>query len=133
VNASERKGTAVTQREFALLAGLPEPKDAAEKTVRLCDSEPDAIAVSIAISGLRQAEIARRMGVARSYLTMLKTGERMMPRNAQSNMTGRFCSATGTNLLRQYRELQSALRVARGQVRAVDRIAEIASYTSRAA
>lgn len=129
MNASERQGTAVTQREFPLLAGLPQPKDAAEKTVRLCDTEQDAIAVAISLSGLRQAEIARRMGVARSYLTMLKTGERVMTRP----LTSRFCSATGSNLLRQFRELESALRVSRGQVRASDRIAEIASHTARAA
>ena len=108
-----------------MLAGLPEPRDAAEKTLRLCDSEQDAIAVSISLSGLAQAEIARRMGISKGYLTMLKTGERVLT----SRMASALCSATGTNLVRQYRTLQSALRIAQGRAREADRIAAIASYT----
>jgi plasmid maintenance system antidote protein VapI len=119
----------VKQREFVLLANLPQPKDAAEKTLRLCDSEQDAIAVSIAISGLHQAEIARRMGIAKSYLTMLKTGERVLT----TRMASAFCSATGSNLVRQYRTLQSAFRIAQGRARECDRIAAIASYSQVAA
>lgn len=108
-----------------MLAALPEPQDAAEKTLRMCDTEQDAIAVAIALSGLTQAEIARRMGVAKSYLTMLKTGERVLT----SRMAAALCSATGSNLVRQYRTLQSAYRIAQGRAREVDRIAAIASYT----
>jgi plasmid maintenance system antidote protein VapI len=95
----------------------------------MCDSEQDAIAASIAISTLSQAEIARRMGIAKSYLTMLKTGERVLT----SNMAKAFCYATGSNLVRQYRTLQSAYRIAQGRAREADRIAAIASYSQAAA
>ena len=117
------------QTEFVMLASLPQPRDAAEKTLRLCDSEQDAIAVSITLSGLSQAEVARRMGISRGYLTMLKKGERVLT----SRMVALLCAATGSNLVRQYRALQSALRMAQGRVRATDRIAAIASYSQVAA
>lgn len=111
-----------------MLSMLPDPRDAAEKTLRMCDSEQDAIAVSIAISGLSQAEIARRIGISKGYLTMLKTGDRVLT----SRMACALCSATGTNLVRQYRTLQSAYRIAQGRAREVDRIAAIASFTRAA-
>jgi len=115
----------VKQREFPMLAALPQPRDAAEKTVRLCDTEEDAIAVSITLSGVSQAEIARRMGVAKGFVTMLKTGER----NLTSDMLAAFCCATGSNCVRQYRALKSAMRMMQGAVREADRIAQIASYS----
>lgn len=71
----------------------------------------------------------RRMGISRSYLTMLKTGERVMT----TDLLGRFGVSTGCNLVRQYRALQSALRAAAGHVRQADRIDEIASHTLRRA
>lgn len=117
------------QREMTMLASMPEPRDADAKTVRLCDSEQDAISVAIALSGLSQAEIARRMGVAKSYLTMLKTGERLLT----SKMAAALCDATGSNVVRQYRTLRAAERIAQGVMREVDRIAAIASYSMRAA
>lgn len=117
------------QGELHLLGLVPEPRNASEKTVRLCESEEDAIAVSLRLAPASQAEVARRMGISRSYLTMLKTGERTMT----SALLGRFCVCTGCNLVRQYRELQLALRIARGQERQADRIAEIASHSMRRA
>lgn len=129
MNTSEHLRTVVNvQRELPLLAGLPTPRDADEKTVRRCDSEQDAIAVSLALAPCRQAHVARRIGISRSYLTMLKTGERALP----AGLVGPFCAATGSNLVRQYRNLQSALRIAQGTVRFSDRIAEIASYSRKA-
>lgn len=125
MNASEQSGTGVKQGELRLLGLLPQPRDAAEKTLRLCESEQDAIAVSLRLARASQAKVAERMGISRSYLTMLKTGERVLT----TDMLGRLCVATGCNLARQYRELQLALRIARGQVRQVDRILEIASHS----
>ena len=117
------------QREFPMLSSLPAPRDAADKTLRLCDTEEDAIAVAISLSSLSQAEIARRMGIAKSYLTMLKRGERVLT----SEMLAAFCCATGSNLVRQYRALQTARRMVEGRMREADRIAAIASYSREAA
>ena len=77
------------QREFPMLSALPAPRDADDRTLRRCDTEQDAIAVSIALARVSQAEIARRMGIARGYLTMLKKGERVLT----SEMAAAFCSA----------------------------------------
>lgn len=129
MNASEREDTDVKQREFPLLSSLPAPRDAAEKTIRMCDTEEDAIAVSIALSKVSQAEIARRMGVGKSFVTMLKSGERTLT----AGMLAAFCCATGSNAVRQYRALQTARRMVEGRMREADRIAAIASYSQQAA
>lgn len=127
MNTSEHLRTVVKQGELPLLALVPQPRDATDKTLRLCETEQDAIAVALKLAHVSQANVARGMGISRSYLTMLKTGERVMT----SALLARFCVVTGSNLVRQYRELQMALRVARGQVRQADRISEIASHTLR--
>lgn len=117
------------QREFPILSSLPPPRDADERTLRRCDTEQDAIAVSLVLSRVSQAEIARRMGVSKGYLTMLKAGDRTLT----SQMAQALCNATGSNLVRQYRTLQSAYRIAQGRAREADRIAAIASYSQVAA
>lgn len=119
--------TDVIQREIPVLSSLPQPRMADEKTVRMCESEEDAVAVGIVLSGLTQAEIAARMGISKVYLTLMKQGQRTMT----VKMLSRFCSATGWNVVRQYRDLQMALRVATGTPREVDRIAQIAAHTMR--
>jgi hypothetical protein len=117
------------QREIPILSRQPSPKQASAQTLRLCDTEEDAISVSIVLSGVSQAEIARRMGVSPAFVTLLKTGERTLT----SKMLPKFCAATGSDLVRQFRTLQSLLRQATGAPRASDRIATIASYTQQAA
>ena len=117
-----------TQREMPYFQGVS-PRDASDKTLRLCDSEHDAIAVSIALSAVSQAEIARRIGVSEQLVSAWKSGERVLT----AKHVGRFCCATGSNLLRQYRALQSALRMTQGRPRECDRIAAIASYSQVAA
>lgn len=113
-----------------MLSGLPAPRQANEKTVRMCDSDGDAISVAIVLSGLHQSEIAERMGISGGYLTLLKQEKRYM----NSGMARKFSAATGWDVVRQYRELQMAIRVATGIPRHIDRIGQIAAHTlSRAA
>lgn len=129
MNTSEHSRTAVNQGELRLIALMVPPCDASEKTVRLCDSEQEAIAVAIALSKLSQAELARRIGISRSYLTMLKTGERTL----SSKLLTAFCHASGSNVVRQYRALHSAIRAAQGRGRISDRIEAIAAHSRAAA
>lgn len=117
------------QREFPIFSTMPPPRAADERTLRRCDSEQDAIAVAITLSRVSQAEIARRMGIAKGYLTMLKKGERVLT----SDMAAALSYATGSDVVRQYRTLQSAYRIARGIPRESDRIAAIASYSQQVA
>lgn len=59
----------------------------------------------------------------------MRNGHRSIPHK----LIGPLCAATGSNLIRQYRCVQSALRVMNGVQREEDRIAAIASHTLRAA
>lgn len=121
------------QREFPMLCSLPAPRDASEKTLRGCDSEQDAVAVAIVLSRISQAEIARRMGVAKSLLTMLKSGERQFGESIPGDrLLAAFCAATGSNVVKQYRILQAAYRDALGRSRAIDRIHAIARHSEAA-
>ena len=98
-----------------------------ERTLRLCFTEQDALLASIQLSGLTYREIAARMGVSKSLVNAFAKGERELT----DRRTAAFCNATGTLLIRQYRELQRALRIAQGVVRERDRIASIASYSQQ--
>lgn len=121
------------QREFPMLFSLSAPRDASEKTLRGCDSEQDTIAVAIVLSRISQAEIARRMGVAKSLVTMLKSGERQFGESlAGKRLLAAFCAATGSNVVTQYRVLQTAYRDALGRARATDRIHAIARHSEAA-
>lgn len=117
----------MNQREMPMFSSVC-VKNADEQTLRLCITEEDAIAVSLRLSGCSQSEIAKRMGVSSAYVTLLKKGERTLT----SNMAQKLIDATGWNLVRQYRDLQSALRIAQGRPREIDRIAHIASFTRAA-
>lgn len=115
------------QREMPMLSVVC-VKNADEQTLRLCITEEDAIAVSLRLSNCTQIEIAKRMGVSSAFVTLLKKGERALT----SDMAQRLINATGWGLVRQYRDLQSALRITQGRPREEDRIAHIASFTKAA-
>lgn len=104
------------------------PRNADEKTLRLCFNESDAIKASIALSGLTYREIAERMGRGKSLVGAMAKGER----GVNAKLTPAFCAATGTNLLTQYREMDRALREAMGRIRERDRVAAIIAPTVRA-
>ena len=103
-------------------------KLADERTLRMCFTEQDAIAASIALSGLTYREIAARMGKSKSLINAMAKGERGLSRKN----TPAFCNATGTLLIVQYREMVKALDVAAGRVRARDRMAAIVAPTQQA-
>lgn len=110
------------------IEGVRSPREADERTLRLCFSEQDAIAASIALSGLTYREIAARMGVSKSLINAIAKGERELT----DRRTAAFCNATGTLLVRQYRAMERALREAAGRVRQRERIAAIVAPTERA-
>ena len=109
------------------IEGIRTPRDADERTLRLCFSERDAILASIALSGLTYREIALRMGVSKSLVNAYAKGERELT----DKRTTAFCNATGTNLVRQYRAMERAIREALGRIKARDRIASIVAPTER--
>lgn len=107
------------------IEGVPTPKLADWKSVKRCECEADAIAGSIALSGLTNREIAARMGVSPCLLTAMVQGTR----NLTHRRTAAFCNATGSLLVCQYRELQRALRECAGRLTRADHIASIIQPT----
>lgn len=113
----------------AAKTSLPPPRDADEMTLRMCFNEADAIKASIALSGLTYREIADRYGKGKTLIGLLAKGERGV---SGTKRTDAFCLATGTNLLKQYRAMDRALREAMGRIRERDRVAAIVAPTVRA-
>jgi transcriptional regulator with XRE-family HTH domain len=112
----------------ARLEAVRSARNADERTLRLCLSEQDAIKASIVLSRLTYREIADRMGVSKSLVDALTKGARGLT----DRRTTAFCNATGTNLVRQYRDMERAMREASGRTKERDRIAAIVAPTERA-
>lgn len=100
-------------------AGHP-PSDAPANVLRQIESDAQALAVAIGAGRHKLAYIARCIGKSESYVSRLRKGERPIP----DSLVERLCWATGSNLLRQYRELNAALAET-CQRREVERLAEM--------
>lgn len=96
----------VTQQKLGLAFGVHRaPKDAPRKMLALIETEAMAVAVSIRYAGCKQEYIAQCVGRSRCLVSQWVNGERRVPKN----LVGPFCSATGTNLLSQFRAMQALL------------------------
>jgi plasmid maintenance system antidote protein VapI len=104
------------------------PANASDESVRACRSEVDAIRASMALSGLTIRSLAARMGVSKTLIDAISKGQRGLT----DRRTTAFCNATGTNLVRQYRDMDRALREAAGRSKERDRIAAMVAPTERA-
>lgn len=87
---------------FGVVTG---PADAPMKVLRQVESEAQALAVSIAAGGHKLASVAAIIGKSESYVSRMATGKRPIPHKP----VGPLCAATGSNLLRQFIQLQRAL------------------------
>lgn len=92
------------------------PKDAPTAVVRQIESEAQALAVMM--HGQKAAAIALSIGKSEGYVSRLRSGKRDIPHA----LIGPLCAATGSNLLRQYIELERALN---GRQSDVCRLAEM--------
>src|SRR6185312_5963168 len=128
VDKSGQPGTGVAQLMPPRIEGIRSPRPADERTLRMCFSEQDAIAASVALSGLTYREIAARIGASKSLVNAMVKGERPL----SARRTQAFCNATGTTLIVQYRDMERALRESAGRQRERDRIAAIVAPTQRA-
>lgn len=93
------------------------PLDAPAKLLRQVDSEAQALAVAIRAGGHKLDYIAACIGKSRAYVSRLQSGKRQIPHK----LIGPLCAATGSNLLRQFIDLQRAL----DGVCEVERLAEL--------
>ena len=107
-----------TQSTLKLAWGVQSaPKDAPAKVLRQIESEAMALKVSMRAGGHKFASIGAAIGKSESYVSRMAAGKRPIP----YKLVGPLCAATGSNLLRQYRDLQAALN----EVCEVTRLAEL--------
>lgn len=95
------------------------PIDAPPKLLRQIDSAAQALAVSIAAGHHKLDYIGACIGKSRGYVSRLQAGKRAIPRK----LIAPLCAATGSNLLRQFMELQEALNQFEDDKHAVTRLA----------
>lgn len=93
------------------------PQDAPSKVVRQVESDSQALAISIRAGHHKLEYVASCIGKSVAYVSRMQNGDRPIPEKLVSPL----CSATGSNLLRQYRDLQAALN----EVCEVTRLAEL--------
>lgn len=95
-----------TQKDLALRFGMQSaPPNAPAAVLRQLDSESQALRVSMVASGHKAASVAAAIGKSPSYVSRLQTGKRPIPHK----LVGPLCAVTGTNLLRQFHDLQRAI------------------------
>lgn len=111
------------QTSFPFLSLMPEPKDAPEALLLRVSSDQQAIAISIAARGFKQAWYAAQFGKSEAYISQIVNGKRSVP----AWFVEPFCVLSGSNLLKQYRDLTDALAAIREQScakRAIQRLAD---------
>lgn len=108
-----------TQKPLPLAFGVHHaPKDAPAKVLRQIESDAQALAVSMQAGGHKLASIAAAIGKSEPYVCQLRSGKRPIP----DALVLPLCAATGSNLLRQFRDLCGALEVSTAR-REVERLA----------
>lgn len=81
------------------------PVNAPANVLRLITSESHALRTAILAGHHKLAYIAACIGKSVPYVSQMQTGQRPIP----DRLVAPLCAATGTNLLRQFIELQRAL------------------------
>jgi hypothetical protein len=112
------KATLATSGNLKLAFGVHrQPTPAPGKVLRQVESEAQALAVSIRAGHHKLAYVAACIGKSVAYVSRLQSGKRPIP----ERLVAPLCAATGSNLLRQYLDLQTAL----GEVCEVSRLADM--------
>lgn len=91
------------------------PVAAPAKIVRQVETAAQALAVSISAAGAKLDYIGACIGKSRGYVSRLQSGKRPIPHK----LVMPLCAATGSLLLRQFLDLESALL----EVNEVERLA----------
>jgi hypothetical protein len=102
----KRSETSCTQATLRLAFGVHHaPRQALASVIRQVESDAQALAVSIAAGNHKLDYIAACCGKSRSYISRLQTGSAPIP----DRLVMPLCAATGTLLLRQFRDMRDAL------------------------
>ena len=111
----------VNQKSLNLAWGVHRgPSAAPAKLLRQVDTEAQALAVSIRAGGHKLAYVGICVGKSESYVSLLMRGKRPIP----ERLVMPLCAATGSLLLRQFRDMQEAIEGVT-ESRAVERLAAI--------
>lgn len=100
------------------------PQRAPQTVLTACRNEVDAMLIAMRMKPggpFSAAWFADRLGISRSYLSEIKAGRKPFPVRLRKP----FAYLTGTWLLSQYHDLQSALRAASGIESDADRITRV--------
>lgn len=81
------------------------PQNAPAKVLRQVESPAMALAVAMRAGSHKLSYVAACVGKSEAYISQMRNGRRPIP----EKLVGPLCAATGSNLLRQYLELQDAL------------------------
>lgn len=81
------------------------PKDAPIQVVRQVQSRLMALDICMTAARLQQATLAEALHIHPSYVSRWLSGERPIP----DKWINRICKVTGSNLLRQFDDLERAL------------------------
>jgi plasmid maintenance system antidote protein VapI len=117
--------------ELGLIGRLPAPKQAPQNVLALCQNVGDAMRVAIITNPrhLSQAQIARDLGKSPSYLSEIINGTKPLP----LRLVTPFSYLTGTWIVRQFIDLQEAMRDVAARNTRTDRINRIVREMERAA
>lgn len=96
------------------------PVDAPAKLLRQVDSEAQALAVAIRAGGHKLDYIAACIGKSEAYVCQMRRGVRPIP----ERLVMPLCAATGSLLLRQFRNMQEAIEHVT-EAREVERLASL--------
>lgn len=111
----------VTQNTLRLAWGVHHsPSAAPVKLLRQVDTEAQALAISVRAGSHKLAYVAACIGKSESYVSLLMRGKRPIP----ERLVIPLCAATGSLLLRQFRDMQEAIEGVT-EARAVDRLAAL--------
>jgi len=126
VKSCQEQQSSVKRKTAALVLPMRKgPSHADPRVLRQIESEAQAIAVSMRACGAKLAYVAAALGKSESYISLIRAGKRPVP----DWFVNPFCHLTGTLLLRQFRDLQTALEVvtARSEVERLAGMLELAA------
>lgn len=117
--------------ELALIGALPTPKRAPDNVLALCQNVGDAMRVAIRTNPrhMSQAQVARGLGKSPSYLSEIINGTKPLP----LSLISPFSYLVGSWIVKQYVDLQEAMRDVASRNTREDRINRIVREMERAA
>lgn len=117
------------QRPFPFLSSCPAPKPAPDALVMAAPNALAAARIAIQAAKLKQAYVARAMGISPSYLSMILGGQSKIPDDFPEALS----AITGSTLMEQRLAVDAALRRARGAYTEREREHALAEQLRRAA